>query len=921
MRTFFYLIVVPAITVGLYMALTGCSTINLGPDQAGVGSFYVAPGGNDANSGTKRKPFGTIQRACEVAQPGDTVFLREGRYAETLIPRQSGRPGAPITFSRYADEQVVLVSGQRITGWKPAGNGIYVADCPIDLGLGLNQVICNGELMIEARTPNIEDQHEIIRTFRMHRAINTLTGTNSVRTMEKNAALQSEEPVHYIGRHGGAWGTQIAIGTFDDTGAMAIQARTSKGYLSWWKGKGEGYVVGAVEYLDHPREWYLDRKASKLYFIPPPGTDPNSLMVYIKDRDVAIDLHDRQHIVVDGINTHMGGVRMENAESCVIRNAELLFGGYHLFFEDPYTYDGNLSARSGVAVTGSSNLIERCRIAWNAGASIVIGGENNRVVNSRIHDSGLLGSYYSGIYIFQPEKLQGGGHEIASNTLYNLGRGAIHISSIGGWDHPGTYAKPMTIHHNHISGAMLVCDDGGGIYQFCTDGAGSEIHHNWIFGTNGEKIYFDNHSFGWFVHHNVMDGELNMNFPVGRIHVYNNTLLTTRYNIPKYFWSKGCFVANNIDTCRLPWPVKDEEGLHGIRPTQVRFLAEGGGGLNYRVKEVPDDVRPKGKTRPADVNVADLPSFRPDYFGAYAPEEMSPWVPGCNWGGPIPDIPWPDHAPLRVPASQLTRSEGLINNALYVITTGTTAWARYDDLDFDVGYSHVAFEVMLEQEMSNAVLELRLGGPDGDVIGRASVAYRPEENHQFFVDAAKLEAVTGQHDVYLVIHADQQIHIASFTLIGAGKTPMYAFNPKELVEEGDVKIEATAYAEGSRVLLMKDHDYKTPGIWMTGSYELKGCAPGSWVFFPGVDFGPGCQQVMVNVGTSQYDGPAPRVELRSGAPDGPLLGYVEIPKITEGKWQEQRMELRDAVGVHDLFLVFPQSFGGGLNYILFDCLL
>jgi hypothetical protein len=57
----------------------------------------------------------------------------------------------------------------------------------------------------------------------------------------------------------------------------------------------------------------------------------------------------------------------------------------------------------------------------------------------------------------------------------------------------------------------------------------------------------------------------------------------------------------------------------------------------------------------------------------------------------------------------LIKGDGVINNALYVITTGTTAWARYDDVDFGAGYSHVAFEVMLEQEMSNAVLELRLG--------------------------------------------------------------------------------------------------------------------------------------------------------------------------------------------------------------------
>jgi hypothetical protein len=243
--------------------------------------------------------------------------------------------------------------------------------------------------------------------------------------------------------------------------------------------------------------------------------------------------------------------------------------------------------------------------------------------------------------------------------------------------------------------------------------------------------------------------------------------------------------------------------------------------------------------------------------------------------------------------------------------------ARYDGINFDAGYSHVAFEVMLEQEMSNVVVELRLDGRDGEVIARTSIAYRPAEYFQFFVDATTLKPVTGQHDVYLLVHADKPVNIATFTLMGATKTPTYACNPRELVEEGIQKVETTAYGEESRVLLMKDHDFKTPGIWMSGSYELKGCAPGSWVFFPGIDFGSGYEKVMVNIGSSQHDGPAPRVELRSGSPGGRLLGSLDIQKIEDGKWQEQRMDLQDASGVHDLFLVFPQRLAGGLNYIVF----
>jgi hypothetical protein len=880
------------------------------------GTFYVSPAGNDASPGTKEQPFATIRRASEAAQPGNTVFLRRGAYAETLTPDQSGLPNAPITFSRYADEKVALVSGRLIAGWKPIGNGVYVADCPVALEMGLNQVICNGELMIEARTPNVKDQNELVHTFGLHRTFVGVTGENNVRTMEKRADLKTEETVTYVGRHAAAWGSQTATGTFDDNGRMHILTRTSKGHASWWKGKGEGYVVGARNYLDHEREWYLDRKNKKLYFIPPQGTDPNTMKVYVKDREFAIDLKDRKNIVVDGVSTLMGAVRMENSGNCTIRNSALLYGGHHSFFENPYTYEGDISSRSGVFMTGSKNLIEHCKIAWNSAASIVIGGEDNRVLNSRLHDSGLLGSYYSGIYIFQPAKLQGGGHEIARNTIYNCGRGAIHISSIGGWGNPGKYAKPMNIHHNDISGAMMVCDDGGAIYQFCTDGAGSEIHHNWVFGTKGLMIYFDNHSFGWNVHHNVIQGDVNLNAPSGKIHIYNNTMLLTRYYSTKYFSASKSFISNNIDP-----HFQGGTTCNGVRPPYVVFAADGAGGLKYRVKEVREAGISKGKPRVVSVTGDTLPQFSPKYFGAYeygstSSEAQKPWVAGCDWGGAVPEIPKRKDAPFSVQASSFSKSEGMFNNALFVSTTGTKAWAHYDNIDFSSGYSHVIFNVMMAEKMGDAVIELRLDGREGECIARSTVKYNPAESHQFSFLLAKLKTVTGRHDVYMVVQAEKKLNVAEFTFTGAERTPLYRVSPQELIsEDGSKKIETTTYAEGSRVLLMVDHAFKHPGIWMTGSYDLKNCAPGNWVFFPRVDFGPDCKYLMINVGDRNDRNP--RVELRSGAPDGQLLGTLDIQRGNKDKWQEQRMELKDASGLHDLFVVFPKKFDGGLNYILF----
>ncbi len=890
-------------------------------EDPGSRSYYVSPDGNDMGAGTLNDPWETLGRACAIARPGDRIYLREGIYPETLRPACSGEPDRLIQFGCYENEEVVLVSGRPVTGWQHIEDGVYVADCPVDLGAGLNQLVCDGRLMVEARTPNVPGYQELIHTFGMHRACATISGDDSLQLCDVSAVPVTSEDVLYIGRHGGAWGTQTAMGTIDATGQMTFRKRTAKGYLSWWQGKGEGYWVGARAYLDTEQEWVLDRQNAKLYFRPPGGADPNTMKVYVKDRAFAIDLKERKHIAVDGVTTLMGSVLMDGSEQCTIRNSTLLYGGHHSYFDNPYAYETTPAERSGVLMSGRSNTLEHCRIAWNAGASVLMGGLDNRVLNCRLHDSGLLGSYYSGIYIFQQEKLTGGGHEIGHNTLYNFGRGAIHVSSIGKWGAPGKYARPMDIHHNEIRNAMLICDDGGAFYQFCTDGVGGEIRNNWIFSSRGENIYFDNHSRGWFVHHNVVGGKVNVNFPNDTLHIYNNTLLTTRYGIPKYFWSKENFVSRNVDTFYQGGESWDGATCNGVRPTYVNFVAEGRGGLKYRVKSISQGGFPAVKPRVATVDGSEIPSFNKDYYGAYAdgtspPGAPQPWEPGCGWGGDIPEVPSGPNAPLALDASAYAEGRGVCNNALYITTTQSVAWACFKDINFANGYSHVAFEVMLEDEMDDAVIELRLDRVDGARIAGRNVGFRAEERHQFFPQVARLAHVTGCHDVYLHVRATRKMNISQLTLFGGSPTPLYAYNPRRLVHAGETKVETTAYGSGSKAWLMVDYDFKHPDIYLSGEFELKGCTPRSWIFFSGVDFGSGRDHLMVNLGASKYSDAAPRVELRSGLPDGALLGALDISKREEGKWNEQRMDLSSASGVHDVFLVFPRSFEGGLNYIL-----
>jgi len=62
-------------------------------------TFYVdARKGDDANDGTARAPWRSIQKAADFARPGDTVLVTAGDYPERIHITRSGTPDQLITF-------------------------------------------------------------------------------------------------------------------------------------------------------------------------------------------------------------------------------------------------------------------------------------------------------------------------------------------------------------------------------------------------------------------------------------------------------------------------------------------------------------------------------------------------------------------------------------------------------------------------------------------------------------------------------------------------------------------------------------------------------------------------------------------------------------------------------------------------------
>jgi hypothetical protein len=77
-------------------------------------------GASDSNPGTDiNAPLVTIKKASQISQPGDTIYIREGVYNESMdTTTQSGSPGAYVKYQNYENEEVIIRPGIRfLDGW------------------------------------------------------------------------------------------------------------------------------------------------------------------------------------------------------------------------------------------------------------------------------------------------------------------------------------------------------------------------------------------------------------------------------------------------------------------------------------------------------------------------------------------------------------------------------------------------------------------------------------------------------------------------------------------------------------------------------------------------------------------------------------------------------------------------------------
>jgi parallel beta-helix repeat protein len=557
------------------MRIAALLLVGLAITSAVAATIHVSPQGDDANPGTPERPVASLVRARGLARevraklPDEavTVQLAGGEYhldeALILTPEDSGTAKAPVVWRSAPGQRAMLRAVREIKGWQPWRDGILVADlnAPGLSGVRFHQLfhkVVKQEFSARlplARHPNADPKQPLYGGF----------------LYVGKAAKKVREQFHY--REGDIplanWPdiSQAEIVTiyslgwmFANTPVVGIDPPTRTIQVRKVRGRflrlNRYYIQNVLGALDAPGEWYLDRKANRLYLKPPKAgigrifapvadqivelrgeipyphqylstrwTRPKDECPMPEDAPPARPVH---HIYFRGLDFEGArqdairflGTRSCGVTSCRITNAGNVgvnMGGVTSSFPEVGNPRVEAAAGSVIGAGGGGQIllardpgidchVEGCDI-WSVGSEgVMLMGERNLAANNHIYDTGLFAKDAPCI------NLLGDGNVARRNTLHDSPRCAVFLKGVNnvveGNDchHANMETTDMGVirmvqRNAHLKGNVIrynrVADSIG--YGFSWSRA---THYESPFYTWG--IYLDDYTCGTTVHGNIV---------------------------------------------------------------------------------------------------------------------------------------------------------------------------------------------------------------------------------------------------------------------------------------------------------------------------------------------------------------------------------------------------------------------------------
>lgn len=543
-----------------YSARTSIPRRNLKLEPSGT-IYYVSVSGNDQNPGTKEKPFKTIQKSADIMLPGDICFVREGVYRETVRPKNGGRQGDPIRYVSYPGEEVVLNGTDELQlKWTKYRGNIYKAE----VDKSFNQLFVDGEMMIEARWPNMpfedlwersawataDDGSGYEKMVDAELAKTNIDWTGAIATL--NVAHQFHTWTRKVSKH------KKGSDTFEYVGNMGKLSGTI-GKPGHWNDDFY-YLTGKLGALDIPTEWFHDKADNLLYIWTPDGKSPAKHKIEVKARDHGFYITDINEIHLIGFDFFASTFEFENTVHSLVDDCHLL---YPTFARE--LNDNGASIVTGM--TGSYNTIRNSTIAFTPLSGLAIDGPYNTLSNNLVHDVCWNGSLrYPAIRMSARENP---GNEdspsiVKGNTVYNIGSAGI-----------GFRNQAYHIEYNYVHHAGLLSHDVSAIYTSSPKTAGTTVSYNWVHNChpeidNGKNIGLgiraDDQCRRMSVHHNVVwDVGLDAIIMKGDYHkVYNNTVFHTE---PKFKFGNAIRMDTEPEpykAWRINSPLFSDQNMHSL---------------------------------------------------------------------------------------------------------------------------------------------------------------------------------------------------------------------------------------------------------------------------------------------------------------------------------------------------------------------
>ncbi|MEA5460394.1 right-handed parallel beta-helix repeat-containing protein [Arcicella sp. LKC2W] len=263
--------------------------------------IWVSTTGLDTNSGTKDKPLASLNMALrkvrELRRVSDAsivqgvhIYLKNGFYplTETVFirPEDSGNADSPTIISSAPNEQAILSGGVAIKSWrkltekliglpKEAVGKVWIADVPNWDGrpLEFRQLWVNSRKGVRAKDTPKSAMNRILSWNRKEEYC-------WIPTPKFDGIAKESEVEMFIHQWWEIANLRIKnIDIQGDSTKLTFHQPESRiqsehpwpaPWISKETGNSAYYLTNAIQFLNEAGEWFLDRKANKIYYLPLP---------------------------------------------------------------------------------------------------------------------------------------------------------------------------------------------------------------------------------------------------------------------------------------------------------------------------------------------------------------------------------------------------------------------------------------------------------------------------------------------------------------------------------------------------------------------------------------------------------------------------------------------------------------------------